>query len=209
MPSYSIHTGDLTQALLGKITWEGETVYICATHWHATLGGIDALANAKNLAERFSYQEKEYARVINTIYSDIRFKMREARRTLRFISRSVPSGIPVILMGDLNAEPDRPEIECLRLNGFSIGASGGPGFTWDPETNTNLIRYYTDDLDRRFSSLYDHLRAIYEKSFRREIDFIMVNRFAHLHNSRLCANETFEGSHISDHYGVTAEIEIS
>ncbi len=208
MPSCSIHTGDLTQALLGKITWEGDTIYVCATHWHATLGGIDALANAKNLAERFSYPQKEYLNVIKTIYSDIRFKMREARNTLRFISRSVPSGIPVILMGDLNAEPDRPEIECLRLNGFSMGASGGSGFTWDPETNTNLIRYYPEDLDRRFSSLYDHLRAIYEKKSRREIDYIMVNRYAHLNGLKLCANELIDGSHISDHFGVIAEIEI-
>ncbi|HEY9159538.1 MAG TPA: endonuclease/exonuclease/phosphatase family protein [Desulfomonilia bacterium] len=207
-PSYSIHTGDLTQALLGKITWEGEIVYVCATHWHATLGGIDALENAENLAERFSYPEKEYTRVINTIYGDIRFKMREARNTLKFIKKYVSLGNPVILMGDLNAEPDRPEIECLRLNGFSGAASGGPGFTWDPETNTNLIKYYPDNFDKKYDSLYDHLRAVYERSFRREIDYIMVNRLAHLHESRLCANEPFDGSHISDHFGVFAEIEI-
>jgi endonuclease/exonuclease/phosphatase family metal-dependent hydrolase len=205
--SFSFHTGDLTQALLGKISWEGETVYVCATHWHATLGGIDALEKAKDLSERFSYTGKECCRVIKTINSDIRFKMQEARNTLRFIQRSVPSGIPVILMGDLNAEPDMPEIECLRLNGFSGGESDSPGFTWDPETNTSLIRYYPGNQDTEFPSLYDHLRAVYEKSFRREIDYIMVNRHADLHNPCLCANEPFEGSHISDHFGVNANIE--
>jgi endonuclease/exonuclease/phosphatase family metal-dependent hydrolase len=207
-PSFSIHTGDLTQALLGKVNVEGKTVYVCITHWHATLGGIGALEKAKSLAKRFSYTEKEYSRVKRIINEDIRRKMREARNILRFINKNVPSGSPVILMGDLNAEPGRPEVACLKLNGFSMGTYGGPGFTWDPEANTNLIRYYPDNFDKKYDSLYDHIRAIYEKSFRRTIDYIMVNDYAEPLDSRLCANETFEGGHISDHFGVIADINI-
>ncbi len=206
--SFSIHTGDLTQALMGRVTVEGKAVYVCITHWHATLGGIDALERARNLAERFSYTVKEFGRVKRIINSDIRWKMREARNTLKLINKNAPSGSPVILMGDLNAEHLSPEIECLRLNGFSMGESNGPGFTWDPVMNTNLIKYYSDDLDNKFGSLYDHVRAIYEKKSRREIDYIMVNRYAKLHDLRLCANEPFECSHISDHFGVAADIEI-
>lgn len=205
--SFSVHTGDLTQALLGKISLEGRDIYVCATHWHAMLGGINAAGRANDLKDKFVYSIAEYDQVINTIYGDIRFKMREARNTLRFINRNVPPGYPVILMGDLNAEPDMPEIVCLRLNGFRGSASGGPGFTWDPETNTNLIRYYPENLDKKYDRFYDHLRAVYEKSFRRTIDYIMVNDHAEPLDSRLCADSPFEGSHISDHFGVIADIE--
>ena len=207
-PSFSIHTDDLTQALLGKVNVKEKTVYVCVTHWHATLGGIDALENAKNLAKRFSYTEEEYSRVKRIINEDIRWKMREARNTLRFINRNVPSGSPVILMGDLNAEPDWPEIACLHLNGFREAAPEGPGFTWDPETSTNLIKYYSDNFDKKYDRLYDHVRAIYEKSFRRSIDYIMVNDHAEPLDSRLCAHEPFEGGHISDHFGLIADIGI-
>jgi hypothetical protein len=36
----------------------------------------------------------------------------------------------------------------------------------------------------------------------------MVNDYAEPLDSRLCANETFEGGHISDHFGVIADINI-
>jgi hypothetical protein len=35
-----------------------------------------------------------------------------------------------------------------------------------------------------------------------------VNSPAQLLGSRLCANETFKGGHISDHFGIIADIEI-
>jgi hypothetical protein len=85
---------------------------------------------------------------------------------------------------------------------------GGPAFTWDSETNLNIIRYYPQNLDMKFGSLYDHLRAIYEKTSRRTIDYVMVNNNAELLDSGLCANVTFDGLHLSDHYGVIANIVI-
>jgi endonuclease/exonuclease/phosphatase family metal-dependent hydrolase len=205
---FSAHRDDLTQAILGKITIEGKEVYVCATHWHATLGGPDAIERAVVLKKTYGYSNKEYDRVIKTINHDIIWKMREARNTIKWLKHTVPDNAPIILMGDLNAEPDRPDIECLRLNGFHKAIQDDPGFTWDPEKNTNLIKYYPDDLDNKFSSLYDHLRAVYEKSFRRTIDYIMMNDYAELLDSRLCANEPFKGSHISDHFGVIADIKI-
>jgi endonuclease/exonuclease/phosphatase family metal-dependent hydrolase len=204
---FSVHTGDLTQAILGRINIEGKDVYVCATHWHATLGP-DSIERAKLLKKTYGYSDKEYDRVIKTINHDISWKLRESRKTVKSLRKEVPSDSPVILMGDLNAEPDRPEIECLRLNGFHESIPGEIGFTWDPETNTNLIKYYPENLDKRFDSLYDHLRAIYEKTSRRTIDYLMVNGSAELLDSRLCANETFKGGYISDHFGVFSNIVI-
>jgi endonuclease/exonuclease/phosphatase family metal-dependent hydrolase len=205
--TFSVHTGDLTQAILGRINIEGNDVYVCATHWHATLGP-DSIERANHLKKTYGYSDKEYDRVIKTINHDISWKMKEARSTIKLLRKNVPADSPVILMGDLNAEPDRPDIECLRLNGFHEAIPGSPGFTWDPETNTNLIKYYTENLDKKFDSLYDHLRAIYEKTSRRTIDFVMVNDTAGLLDSDLCANETFNGLHLSDHFGVFSNIVI-
>ncbi len=204
---FSVHTGDLTQAILCRISMEGKDVYVCTTHWHATLGP-DSIERAGLLKRTYGYSGKELGRVIKTINRDISWKMREARGTIKLLTKKVPAGSPVILMGDLNAEPDRPDLECLRLNGFHEAIPGGPGFTWDPEANANLIKYYPENLDKRFDSLYDHLRAVYEKTFRRTIDYIMVNGYAELLDSRPCANETFKGGHISDHFGVIANIVI-
>jgi hypothetical protein len=204
--SFSAHTGDLTQAILGRVRIDHKEVYVCATHWHATLGGLAAIEHGERLKKTYGYLDQEYNRVFQTITDDRHWKMQEARNTVKWLRKTVPFGSPVILMGDLNAEPGWPETEYLRLNGFHEALPDGQAFTWDPEKNTNIIKYYPHDLDKKLSSLYDHLRAIYEKTSGRTIDYVMVNDSAELLETRLCANETFAGLHLSDHFGVIANI---
>ena len=206
--SFSAHTGDLTQAILGKIKIEGREVYVCATHWHATIGGPDAIEHACRLKRTYGYSDKEYGLVVKTINNDMRWKMQEAGNIIKWLKKTVPDKYPIIIMGDLNAEPDWTEISHMRLHGFYEALIGGPGFTWDPETNTNLIKYYPHDLDKKFDSLYDHLRAIYEKTSRRIIDYVMVNDSAGLLDSGICAVNLYNGNHISDHFGIYANIVI-
>ena len=206
--SFSAHTGDLTQAILGKVRIEHEEVYVCATHWHATIGGPDALELAGRIKKTYGYSGEEYKRLIKTINDDMHWKREETCNTVKWLKKIVPDKSPVILIGDLNAEPDWPEIAHLSLNGFHEAMSEGPGFTWDPETNSNIIRYYPENLDIKFNSLYDHLRAIYEKTSRRKIDYVMVNDSARFLDSGICADNLFNGNHISDHYGIYANIMI-
>jgi endonuclease/exonuclease/phosphatase family metal-dependent hydrolase len=205
-PSFSFHTDDLTQAVLGSITIEGKRIYICITHWHATIGGKDVISLAAELKKSYSYSDSDYKKVIKTITNDIRWKMREASKTVEWLKINVPEGAPLILMGDLNACPDDPEIAYLRAKGLNDLLIGDPSFTWDPQTNTNLIRYYPQNLKIRFNSIYDHLRAVHETTKRRTIDYVMINDQIKQAHAQICAVKPYKTGHISDHYGVLADI---
>jgi len=203
---FSIHTGDLTQALLASIEIESRKVYICNTHWHATIGAQEALSLAARLKNTYGYSDSDYLNVIETISNDMRWKMKEAYITVKWLNKNVPAGSPLILMGDFNACPDDPEILYLKSNSLKSATSELAGYTWDPETNTNIIRYYPHNLETKFNSIYDHLRAIHETTKRRTIDYIMMNDLAKPAYAKICADKPYYDGHISDHYGVLSDI---
>lgn len=209
----SMHTGNLTQAVLGSIRVHGRDVYIAVTHWHASPRLDTADEELERLAGRYGYTEKQLAAAKKLIERDRAWKMKEAVRLAAWLEKKVPPGSPLIVMGDLNAEHGWPETRHLLDRGFRdvfSAVRNSPGSTWDPARNGNLIKHYRVDETALFENPYDHLHALDELEPRR-IDYILVNdilRESDILDAGLCCTARYEGVYASDHFGVFARIRV-
>ncbi len=139
--------------------------------------------------------------------------MDEARLLAEYCKAIVPENVPLIVMGDFNATPDSPEMQYFLhqeyYDTFIIYKKHEP-YTWNPLKNTNIQKYYTIDTNKKFDSLYSHLNKIHELEPKR-IDYIIVNKSIapdNIIDSRVCCDTLYDGIHLSDHFGVYAEIRI-
>jgi endonuclease/exonuclease/phosphatase family metal-dependent hydrolase len=183
-------------------------IYIAVTHWHASPrddGYFQELL--LTLRNRWGYTLEEYRAAVTQLMSDNSWRMSESRLMVSYLEEVVPEGAPLIVMGDFNAEIEWSEMKYFLNAGFydtfSI-VSKERGLTWDPERNTNIIKFYRTDLDKKFKGIYDHLNA-YNELIGKRIDFILINgaipRMSVI-ESRICADNLIMGVHPSDHFGV-------
>jgi endonuclease/exonuclease/phosphatase family metal-dependent hydrolase len=206
--NFSFHTQDATQVLVGKITWNGRDIYIAVTHWHAS--PRDDSHSQKlllYLMDRWKYTQVEYRTAVARLKGDNKWRINESRLMASYLKEVVPEGAPVILMGDFNAEINWPEMKYFLDDGFydtfSL-VSKGKGLTWDPERNSNIIKFYRTNLNKKFKDIYEHLNA-YNEHVGKRIDLILINRAipgVSVIESRLCADRLRMGVHPSDHFGV-------
>ena len=204
----SFHTQDATQVLVGKITYNGSDIFIAATHWHAS--PRDDNRNRKlllYLRDRWSYTQEEYVTAVARLKEDNRWRINESRLMASYLKEVVPAGAPLILMGDFNAEINWPEVKYLLDAGFYDTfsmVSGERGLTWDPQRNSNIIKFYRTNLNKKFKDIYEHLNA-YNEVVGKRIDLILINgeipRVSVI-DSRVCADRLLLGVHPSDHFGV-------
>jgi endonuclease/exonuclease/phosphatase family metal-dependent hydrolase len=206
--NFSFHTQDATQVLVGKITLNGNEVYLAVTHWHASPKDDESIKKLlSKLKEKWGYTDEAYRSALEKLKSDNEWRMDEAKRMMSYLKEVVPSGAPLIVMGDFNAELDWPEMRYFLEAGFydtySV-ASRDKGYTWDAERNYNIKKFYGGDRERKHESLYDHLNA-HNEFIRKRIDFILnsvtIPRESVV-TSRVCADVLYEGVHPSDHFGV-------
>lgn len=112
-----------------------------------------------------------------------------------FVAKRAAAGIPVALMGDLNAGPDTPSVRYLRetlkwCDTFEVANSGDPGLTWDYRN--------------------PYAEAERDKMAERRIDYIFVREqkgpFEKIRSSRVVFSEPSpKGIYPSDHFGVITE----
>lgn len=202
----SLHTGDLTQVVLGRLTVAGMNIYTAVTHWHLAPrfeNDADVLGTLKHA---YGYSAREHRRARRSLARDKLWKTGETLRMASWLRQNVPQGAPLIVMGDFNAAPDWPEMR--HLIGQDLSDAGPLGaYTWDPEHNENLQQCYPRDLHRRFDTMAAHLKALFE-SVPQRIDYILVNKRCAVLASELCARNQENGPHPSDHFGVHARVRI-
>ncbi|MHB1855345.1 MAG: endonuclease/exonuclease/phosphatase family protein [Acidimicrobiales bacterium] len=125
----------------------------------------------------------------------------QVRALMDFVrARADPAGVPPILAGDMNADPESNEIRYLcglaALGGDSayfqdawgLAGGGGPGWTWD---NRNPLAVAAREPDRR-------------------IDYIFLGwrpgPRAWIRRAEVVADRALTGVQASDHYGLLAEL---
>ncbi len=208
----SFHTSDATQVLVGKITWNKKPVYLAVTHWHAS--PADSRRNRElllRLKDKWEYSENEYNEAITALEQDNKWRMNEAEIMSEYLDTMVPAGTPLIVMGDFNAEIESREMQYFLNRGYFdafSNASTKPGYTWDPNRNLNIQKYYIEDLEQKYSNLYAHLNQ-YNEIKRQRIDFVLVGNAVPKESvveSSICSDNVYEGVHPSDHFGVCANI---
>ena len=139
-----------------------------------------------------------------------RCKRMEAQRLCAWLSETVPPDAPLVIAGDFNAEAGWPELKVLQEGGFTRLIPREDGYaTWDPLHNTNLQRYYTEEARQKQKSLYHQLDAL-DEMVPRNIDHFYVRNLPlnGVTDCRVCAVEPYEGVSISDHFALTASVEV-
>ncbi len=184
-----------SQVYGGTVTVGGRTVYVFTTRWtEAPAAGSERL---NELVARYDRDELPADAFLGTVSAAVRgseLRRGEARRTLTFINEQAGES-PVILMGSFSAAPDSDEIAMLREAGFvdvfeMVGT--GTGFTYDPQTNTNIRAHHPETA---------------AGGERRRIDYIFI-RGAGItpRKARVVFHTPTYGVHLSDHYGLHAEL---
>lgn len=211
---FSFHTQDATQVLIGKVIVNAKPVFVAVTHWHASpFDTPKSRELLKELMKKYGYTDEEYKEALKKLEEDNRWRMDEARLMAEYCKAIVPENSPLIVMGDFNATPDSPEMQYFLNQGFYdtyLSSKNRDSYTWNPLKNTNIQKYYAIDTNKKFDSLYSHLNKIHELEPKR-IDYIIVNKAIApdtIIDSRVCCDTLYDGIHLSDHFGVYAEIRI-
>jgi hypothetical protein len=208
--AWSFHSGDVTQAILGAITIAGEDIYVAQAHLrHAPPPNEGTLSSLDRLARDFRYSAREHRAALASLRADTRRKKEEVLRLRDFLARAMPPGAPLLLMGDFNAEPAWPCMTPLFDAGFRIVAPGEGKNTWDGEGNGIIRKYYRPLASVRHGSLYRHLLSVFDVESRC-IDFILASPAIapeRVTSSGLCLTGA-GGAALSDHYGVTAVVDM-
>ena len=119
----------------------------------------------------------------------------QAAETLAFIN-GVAGEAPVVLCGSLNTLPGSPELKTLLDAGFrdawTLGGRGN-GYTFAPETNTNLMK--ADDPLPRTAS---------------RVDYILIRgKGLSVRSAEVVLNKAVYGVFPSDRYGLKAVLRLS
>jgi endonuclease/exonuclease/phosphatase family metal-dependent hydrolase len=212
----SFHFSESNQAIVGRIVTDQGPVYIINVHAHAGLDeDVYWSETMDSLITSGEYSASNCQEAIQTIDKDVQWRQAEIKKLLNWISRKLPTDAPVVLMGDFNASPDQLEIKWIRDKGFldtyaEMNDSSSARFTWDPELNLNIQRYYTLSSPDTRLRLIERLREENQKRPKR-IDYIFFrpgNMPVEIVESRIVLDKPVNGRHVSDHFGVMTRIRL-
>ncbi len=211
---WSFHFAESNQALAGRITVNGQSVFIVNTHLHAGLPDderwqreIDMIHQSRSLTD------EEYLQVLEWWRSGIDRRQNEVQTLLAWMRAVIPQEAPVVLMGDFNAGPNSEEITWVLTDDFvdtwsQVHGPDDAGFTWEPKENTNIQAYYDvpDPYDAAVS-VYEGLEAL-NRQVSRRIDYIFVKNVPgeHIMVGEVVLNRAPGNQHPSDHFGVLTKI---
>lgn len=216
---FTFHFGDATQILAVKVRNGEQSLYVFATHWHASwLDTPEFMEKVNQKRESGRLSKAANNEILVVMKNGAAWRMAESQRTVEFIQQ-IARDNPFILMGDFNALASSAEIMNLQelglIDAFQTANPGSSGYTWDPTTNLNQQTFYlkrnpalTKELNWRVE-----LDQLHE-SIPKRIDHIFLgptsilsSRNISVKSSRVVLNEVIEGVHASDHYGIYAEIQ--
>jgi len=212
---FSFHTQDATQVLIGKVIVKSQPIYVAVTHWHASPMDTPHNRNLlQQLQKKYGYTNEDYTEAIQKLEADNKWRMDEAKLMVEYCKAIVPENAPLIVMGDFNTTVDMPEMQYFLQQGFRdthIPKKNADTYTWNPLKNLNILKYYKTDTKKKIETLYAHLSKIHELEPKR-IDYIIVNTSQSpdsIIDSKVCCDTIYNGIHLSDHFGVYAEIRIN
>lgn len=211
---YSLHFAESNQAIAGRISVNGQPVFIVNTHLHAGLPDDQRWQREiEVMQEASSMTEEEYEALVERWRGSIDRRQSETQGLLAWLRAKLPEEAPVVLMGDFNTRPSSEEITWVLADEFvdtweQVRGPDAPGFTWEAESNLNIRTYYDvpDPYDGSVS-IYEELKAL-NRQVSRRIDYIFVKNVPgeHILAGEVVLNHAPENQHPSDHFGVLTKI---
>ena len=212
----TIHFDQSDFALVGKITIERTPIIVVNPHLIAAIPRDSLLVHEfRKRAEAIGISEPEYADALRMWDMKIRRREKEVARLIGHLGQ-ISENYGVVIAGDLNAEPQSPEIGMITdTTGYLdvCAVNPPPGLsTWDPGENEN-VAFSTQVLDAHGDTLdgYGCLSALYDERPRR-IDYIFLGsqfRQDDISGCRIVLDSLVKGLHTSDHYGVIVDVDLT
>ena len=211
---FTFHFAESNQATVGKISLSNCDCYIINVHVHAGFDkGHDLLKQIDLRYTPGTYTEVDQNEALTAINTSICRRKEEIQRLLDWIETVLPSGAPVILLGDFNASPDQEEISLVRESGFidTVAEANGvqtPGFSWDPLCNLNIRKHYPSSPPDADVSLIQRLIEE-ERQNPRQVDYIFIRSGrvkVKIIESIVVLNKVEKGLHPSDHFGMFTKV---
>ncbi len=208
--TFAFHFSERDMALGVQIRKDSVEVVIVNVHLSAALPEDPALRS--KLRELAGADSTE---ALARLSEGAQGRIQEVEELIRFL-REIGAGRPVILIGDLNATPDSPELALLAgQGGFrDIAQAVDPDSvaTWAPDQNPNaVISTNPSSLEGSDADPYERLTAWYDSHTRR-IDYILLGPSFEASNVER-VERAFDrprlGSMVSDHYGLMARVDLS
>lgn len=237
---FSLHTDDATQAIIGKIIAAGKSYIVINTHLHASLINDEATNSLlSNLRNKYKQDINIVNNIKNEIIKEVKWRQDSINILIDYIKDKFPNE-KIILCGDFNTTYKTTEIEKLKDYGFYssyINYYKMKGidlfkkdifgnlinkkidyFTWNPDTNLNIIKYYKtpfinkekDLLNSKKVKLTVNIFKSYSDLQKRKIDYIFLKNIekSKIIESKVIFNTPIEGLNLSDHYGVLTVISV-
>jgi endonuclease/exonuclease/phosphatase family metal-dependent hydrolase len=198
---FSFHLGEITQVLMARTVINGKPLHVYAVHLHGGLFQGTAMTNAlERLKKELPPEKVEEAK--KEADRDTERRKLEIANLVTFIQKTLPSGMPAILLGDFNTTVDSGDLSPLLIEGkwfdsYRLKNPETEGVTWDPINNPNFHE------EKGLSAPYDRLRTYHDR-YPARIDFILLNSVIpsdHVLDSRVVM-KSVNGISPSDHYGV-------
>ncbi len=197
---FCCHTGEITQAIVGRAFVNGRPLYLVAAHLHSgPFAGAALDASMETLARRLAPESVREAR--DGVREDVDRRRREIGTLLRYLEAHQPPDAPAILLGDFNTTVESGELDPILAGGrwadsYRTANPEAAGATWDPIRNPNIKpAEETDDPHAALCALHDRHPA--------RIDFVFVRGIPRerILGSRVVLTGK-DGVTPSDHYGV-------
>ena len=198
---FCLQLQETTQTLLGRAVVNDKPLYIYNLHLRSgPFHGSALNASLKRLIRELPTEKVEKAK--KAAEKDMERRRLEIANLIKFVEKTLPPGMPAIILGDFNTTVESGELEPLLASGkwidsFRFKNPHEEGVTWDPQHNPNYRPAET------IKDPYDTLHA-YHGSHSYRIDFILVNEnipHHHILESRVVFTP-MDGLSASDHYGV-------
>ncbi len=194
---------ETTQTLLGRAVVNDKPLYIYNLHLHSgPFHGSALNTSLERLIRELPTEKVEEAKKLAE--KDMERRRVEIANLVKFVEKTLPPGMPAIILGDFNTTIESGELEPLLASGkwidsFRFKNPHEEGVTWDPRHNPNYRPAET------IKDPYDTLHA-YHGSYPHRIDFILVDNNiprGHILESQVVLTPKGELCP-SDHYGVLA-----
>jgi endonuclease/exonuclease/phosphatase family metal-dependent hydrolase len=174
----TIHLSESNFALVGTIKVEDRPIVVTNVHLKATLPlRVADTLEARHREGRIT--DESYAGLLEQLKDEAAEREESFQSFLdEFHDRYATT--PVILLGDLNAEPSSPEVRLLVKEWKyrdACGLAGDDCDTWSASRNTNARFSAKPELARgEKKEEYDLFASAYDLNDRR-IDYVFLNRF--------------------------------
>jgi len=204
---FTFHFSEANQVVGAVIEINGVTVYLLNTHLHAgpphEQWFFDIIADAVNDGV---ISPEGMDEITAKIEDDQVWRQGEVDLMFDWMAETVPADVPVVLMGDFNAQIHAPEIQDIVNAGFidTYGTANPdqPGYTWNPDENLNIINLY----ERETEGLAPvETVDVMDNFVSRRIDFIFAGgsfEASDIASSEVILNKSKNNQHPADHFGV-------